>query len=1243
MIFFFEKKSKLNTFTALRKLRNNLNLNRKTIDMLRKLLLSIAVVFAATFLAYPQSSGTLMGVIKDKDTKEPVPFANVIIEAGGRQVGGATTDINGKYTIRPVTPGKYDLKATFVGYKPLMITGVIVYADKISFQDVNLESTAITITEFVVVEHKIPLISKDQTSTGGAATKEEISKMAGRTAESVAITMGGVFTKDGEMGSIRGAREEGTVTYIDGVRVIGTTTVPKQAIEQVAVITGGQPAQYGDATGGIVNISTRGPSRTFGGGLEYVTSSLFDQYGYNLLGFSLQGPIIKGKADRNTSIMGFFISGELTYNKASGTSAVGYWTAKDDVLESLENNPLVASPMGTGVYYRSNFIHENDLENIQATKNTTSKRANISGKIDINAIPNVVFTLGGSMDYLDRLGYMEAYSLFNYKNNPQLIDQTYRGYARITHRFPTGNDSTSLIKNFYYNIQVDYSKYLYNRQDPTFQDNLFNYGYVGKFTTSMEPFYALDSVPSLGLYDVYVQKGFTKTFYDFEASDINPILSNYTSYYYALFDLNSGMYRTPEMVQAGGGLLNGEALPAAYGMWSNAGTISNAYQKVNNSQFGANINGSADVGSHSLKFGFVFEQRVNRSLSYAPRALWSIGRQLVNSHIEELDLANPHRIYDNYGVAMDSVYYDRLVDLNSQSFIDYNIRKKLGLPTDGNDWIDFDSYDPSFFNISMFSADELLNNGSSLVAYRGYTHDGQLLTRRPSFEDFFNEVDEYGNYTRPIDAYRPIYAAGYIQDQFAWKDLIFNVGVRVDRLDLNQKVLKDPYLLYEAKTVGEVTNIGQHPGNMGNDYVVYVDNKDNPSRILGYRNGDTWYNASGVEVTDPSVLRGTGGITPYLVDPVAAGKGELKPSAFKDYEPQYTVMPRIGFSFPISDDALFFAHYDILSKRPTTAESFSITDYYYLGKLPGSQTLNNPNLKPEKTVDYEVGFNQKLTESSAIKFSAYYREVRDMVQIIRVTEAYPQTYMTYGNIDFGTVKGATIGFDLRRTKNIWLKANYTLQFAEGTGSTASSAAALIQSGQPNLRILYPNDDDRRHNISTVIDIRWGQGKDYNGPRIGKNDFELLQNTGINFTVTGGSGTPYTKQENVTADALGGGSRVIKGGLNSARLPWSFRIDARLDRDINFKVGASETKTGKEIQANIYLQVLNVFNFKNILDVYSYTGNPDDDGYLTSNQYQTQIYGQLDPQSYIDLYRILVNNPGNYSIPRLIRLGVSVSL
>jgi len=153
-----------------------------------------------------------------------------------------------------------------------------------------METTAVTLETFEVIDYKVPLISKDQTSTGATVTSEEIQKMPNRSAQAVATTVGGVYSRDGEVGSIRGQRAENTVYYIDGIRVTGSTALPESSIEQVSVVLGGIPAQYGDATGGIINVTTRGPSRSFGMGIEAQTSQFLDYYGYNRVGLTLNGP-----------------------------------------------------------------------------------------------------------------------------------------------------------------------------------------------------------------------------------------------------------------------------------------------------------------------------------------------------------------------------------------------------------------------------------------------------------------------------------------------------------------------------------------------------------------------------------------------------------------------------------------------------------------------------------------------------------------------------------------------------------------------------------------------------------------------------------------------------------------------------------------------------------------------------------------------------------------------------------------
>ena len=436
------------------------------------------------------------------------------------------------------------------------------------------------------------------------------------------------------------------------------------------------------------------------------------------------------------------------------------------------------------------------------------------------------------------------------------------------------------------------------------------------------------------------------------------------------------------------------------------------------------------------------------------------------------------------------------------------------------------------------------------------------------------------------------------------------------------------------------STLGEIPSNMLDDYVVYVNDLNNPTGINGFRrnNGDgtsTWFDANGVEVVNPDLIATGSGVAPYLNGAVG---DEIKEEVFEDYKPQITVMPRIAFSFPISDEALFFAHYDVLAQRPTTGNRLDVLDYFYMENR--NVIVNNPNLKSTKTIDYELGFQQVLSKSSSLKLSAFYREQRDQIALINVSGGYPRNYRTWGNIDFGTVKGMTVAYDLRRTGNLWMRASYTLQFAEGTGSDASSAASLINAGLPNLRTIYPYNYDQRHRINATIDYRYGEGKDYNGPKLFGKD--ILANTGVNLVANMGSGTPYSQQSNITPEANigGGGTTNLLGTINGARKPGNFRTDMQLDKNITLKFGKGEDKQ-KSANLNVYLLVNNLLNTQNIVNVYRATGNASDDGFLSSTNAQTSINNSLDTDSYIDLYQMKVNSMYNYGLPRTIRLGVKL--
>jgi len=170
--------------------------------------------------------GTLTGKLIDQETGLPVPFGNVIVESSGRQFGGAQTNFEGEYTISPLPPGRFDVKATYVGKKTMEIRNVIISKDKITFLNIEFESGSVNLSEFIVIDYMVPLINKDGGSSGSTVTRYELAALPGRDASSVAITVGGVYSGDGEIVSIRGGQAEGTVMYIDGELVRRSSSFP---------------------------------------------------------------------------------------------------------------------------------------------------------------------------------------------------------------------------------------------------------------------------------------------------------------------------------------------------------------------------------------------------------------------------------------------------------------------------------------------------------------------------------------------------------------------------------------------------------------------------------------------------------------------------------------------------------------------------------------------------------------------------------------------------------------------------------------------------------------------------------------------------------------------------------------------------------------------------------------------------------------------------------------------------------
>ena len=508
---------------------------------------------------------------------------------------------------------------------------------------------------------------------------------------------------------------------------------------------------------------------------------------------------------------------------------------------------------------------------------------------------------------------------------------------------------------------------IYKTFDQNHEFNIFDYGHVGTFNTYKTPVYrdgvAFDSITQIP-YTGQILNGWMDTLYQFDASTThNPDAAQYTQSYYNVFSeygMGSqyipgygadGVIRTQFDLQ-GQGLRNGEQPASVYSLFGNWGTQYTGANKQKNIQSTVKFAASADVGQHEISVGFEREERVDAYWGVGANGLWSLMRQLTNKHILERDLNNPIPVYDANGIYQDTVNFNRLYIADEQSVFDKNLRQSLfNGAYDGTEFIDIDSYDPSVFNLDFFSVNELLNGGNNYVYYFGYDAYGNLLkgSESTSLESYFGLRDANGNLinslgdqisendlNRNIAAFNPIYTAGYIQDKFAINDLLFNIGIRIDNYDANQMVLNDKYLLYTPKLAQEQDALdlagGSHPSSIDGDFVVYTDNLTSPTKVVGYRDGDNWYNAQGVQISDPTLLAeaAEGQISPLLQDPDFADQGIKTDNAFTDYNPELIIMPRIAFSFPISDEAQFFAHYDVLTQRPPQSNRIEPLDYLYM-------------------------------------------------------------------------------------------------------------------------------------------------------------------------------------------------------------------------------------------------------------------------------------------------------------------------
>jgi len=328
----------------------------------------------------------------------------------------------------------------------------------------------------------------------------------------------------------------------------------------------------------------------------------------------------------------------------------------------------------------------------------------------------------------------------------------------------------------------------------------------------------------------------------------------------------------------------------------------------------------------------------------------------------------------------------------------------------------------------------------------------------------------------------------------------------------------------------------------------------------------------------------------YFVDPTKPTE-----SGLKEAEKKFSISPRIGFAHPITDKAVLHFAY---------GHFYQVPEYQYIYYFENSDYVNYPypdlsinsiyswignsNLRPQKTIAYEVGIKTKINEVTSIDFTLYYKDIFDYTALRRVL-ATPTSYFRYDNYDYANSKGLEITLEKRFSNHFGGRVNYTFSRAEGNASGVTShyndwySFSVYKTYPPKKTVTM--DWDQTHTVNFVLNFadpgKWG----------------------INLTGNHGSGLPYTPLN----------SRGIRlDEPNSARMPWTMTVDLRATKYFKF-VG---------LDMALYADVRNIFNKRNVLAVWGQTGEPD----ATNDWDDTKDW---------------LSRPHYFSAPRTLELGMSI--
>ena len=240
---------------------------------MKKYLIIISIFISQISFAQ-NNKQNIRGVVIDKLSQTTLPGATVQI-LNATKTTGTSTDINGNYVLTDVSPDRYEIKVSFVGYKEVTVPNVVVTSGKETILDIAMEEIVAKINEVVIQgRSKDKTINTLTTNSARTFSTEEVNRYAGGRSDParLAANFAGVSAPDDSRNDIviRGNSPVGVLWRIDGMSVtnpnhfatVGTTGGAVSALntnflKSSDFLTSAFPSEYGNAVAGVFDLGFR--------------------------------------------------------------------------------------------------------------------------------------------------------------------------------------------------------------------------------------------------------------------------------------------------------------------------------------------------------------------------------------------------------------------------------------------------------------------------------------------------------------------------------------------------------------------------------------------------------------------------------------------------------------------------------------------------------------------------------------------------------------------------------------------------------------------------------------------------------------------------------------------------------------------------------------------------------------------------------------------------------------------------